>query len=188
MRLRPLLAILLLALALLPAAPAGAGGGCHGPFQDGPGPVVETKMNCFMSTVTRVEVGDTVEWRNMDGTQHNVHSSAGFFGELPPKQAFAHTFNEPGVYPYVCTLHPGMVGAVVVGDGVPAAKAGAPAKGSDVAADDTVETDLTSAATAAGTGDWSAWSIVAGALALLLGLSLASGRMRRQRPDGSAAS
>jgi hypothetical protein len=28
----------------------------------------------------------------------------------------SYSFDEAGVYPYVCTWHPGMVGAVVVGD------------------------------------------------------------------------
>ena len=35
-------------------------------------------------------------------------------GILFPGQSFTLTFSEPGVYPYVCMLHPGMNGTVVV--------------------------------------------------------------------------
>ena len=31
--------------------------------------------------------------------------------------AFTATFDEPGVYPWACWYHPGMTGAIVVGDG-----------------------------------------------------------------------
>ena len=31
--------------------------------------------------------------------------------------AFTATFREPGIYPFACTYHPGMTGAIVVGDG-----------------------------------------------------------------------
>jgi plastocyanin len=37
--------------------------------------------------------------------------SSGFF---LPGQSFTLTFNEPGVYPYTCNIHPGMNGVVVV--------------------------------------------------------------------------
>lgn len=172
MRTRSWIAALLLPLALLPAAPAAAGGGCH-EFTDASGTEVDTRYNCFVPAVARVEPGDTVVWRNADGVPHNITTSAGFGGELGEKQDFRHRFTQPGVYPYACTLHPGMVGAVVVGDGLPG------------------EADLASAtapSAPAGTGgDAVGWWAVAGALALLLSLAL-SGRIRRQRLAGSAPS
>lgn len=174
MRTRIWIAVLLLPFALLPAAPAAAGGGC-GTFTDGEGPDVDTPHNCFAPAVARVDVGDTVTWRSTNGVAHNVTTSAGFGGDLPPKASFSHRFAEPGVYPYACTLHPGMVGAVVVGDGVP------------------VGMDLANATSpSAGTGTGSAvsvrWLVIAGALALLLPLLVSSGRIRRQRSVGSAPS
>lgn len=180
MRTRFWIAALLLPFALLPAAPAAAGGGCH-TFTDGEGPDVDTKHNCFVPAVARVDVGDTVTWRNYDGVPHNVTTSAGFNGEVPIKDSFSHRFTQPGVYPYSCTLHPGMVGAVVVGDGSPV--------GMDLA-------NATSPSAGTGTPGTGApaegaslrWLAVAGALALLLPLLVSSGRIRRQRSAGSAPS
>jgi plastocyanin len=41
--------------------------------------------------------------------------SSGIFN---PGQSFSLTFNEPGVYPYVCNIHPAMSGVIVVEPGV----------------------------------------------------------------------
>lgn len=175
MRIRFWIAALLLPLTLLPAAPAAAGGGCH-EFTDGAGPDVDAKYNCFAPTVARVRPGDTVTWRNADGIPHNITTTAGFGAELPVKDSFSHRFMKPGVYPYACTLHPGMVGAVVVGDGLPV--------GMDLA-------NVTKPSAGTGTPAGGAslrWLAVAGALALLLPLLVSSGRIRRQRSEGSAPS
>lgn len=169
MRTRFWIAALLLPLAVLPAAPAVAGGGCRS-FTDGAGPAVDAKHNCFAPTVARVDPGETVTWRNTDGSPHNIVTTAGFGGDLPVKDSISHRFAEPGVYPYVCTLHPGMVGAVVVGDGVP------------------LDVDLASAGTTGApvgtvsSGVPGAWVAAAGASALLV-LALGLGRRRRHTAD-----
>jgi hypothetical protein len=36
---------------------------------------------------------------------------------MPRNKSAAWRFERPGVYPYYCVIHPGMVGAVVVGGG-----------------------------------------------------------------------
>ena len=41
----------------------------------------------------------------------------GTYDELMPGKSVTHKFASSGVYPYFCVIHPGMVGAVVVGDG-----------------------------------------------------------------------
>lgn len=120
MRVRLLPAVLLLVFTWLPVTSAQAGGGrCVEGFVDAAGPEVATSGSCFVPAVVRVDVGGTVRWRSGDGIAHNVVTQAGFGGDLPVKQSLSERFDEPGVYPYVCTLHPGMAGAVVVGDGVP---------------------------------------------------------------------
>ena len=56
---------------------------------------------------SQVLVGDTVVWRNGDGTNHTVTANDGLFdsGYIAPGGTFAHTFTKAGVYPYHCTIH-----------------------------------------------------------------------------------
>ena len=111
--------VIIIGAALIPVATAGAGGGgCHRDQSDAQSNTIRLDANCFTPTVARVAVGDTVTWTNGDGWAHNVYSS-GFDGsaELNAGDEFAKRFDAAGVFPYVCTLHPGMMGAVVVGNG-----------------------------------------------------------------------
>ncbi|MFI5235782.1 MAG: plastocyanin/azurin family copper-binding protein [Gemmatimonadales bacterium] len=73
---------------------------------------------------------DTVSWRNADvgtsggyygggtaGVSHHIVSdSAGVFdaGVMSPGGYFAHRFTAPGKFHYHCSIHPGMVGVIVV--------------------------------------------------------------------------
>jgi hypothetical protein len=79
------------------------------------------KRNCFGPTVARIDAGDTVAFVNADGEVHSVGGANGTFGnahaEILPGDEVSFTFDREGVFPYVCTFHPGMSGAVVVGDG-----------------------------------------------------------------------
>lgn len=108
---------------LFPVASARAGGFCMGdvPFTDARTTTVEMKRNCFGPTVARIDAGDTVAFVNADGEVHSVGGANGTFGnahaEILPGDEVSFTFDREGVFPYVCTFHPGMSGAVVVGDG-----------------------------------------------------------------------
>ena len=114
--------------ALVPTGPATAGGGCHDPkFGDEKTDEVEMGNLCFYPTVARVEPGTKVTWRNGDLVPHMVIGAGGVWGspdELAANGRTSFTFDEPGVFPYSCPIHAGMVGAVVVGDGVASAAAG----------------------------------------------------------------
>ncbi len=112
------LATLLLSITAGPAM-AGGGHGCD-QYTDSSGPEVAVENNCFRATVTRVAVGDTVTWVNHDEWQHNIVTPA-FQGTASLPESYSVVFDEAGVYPYVCTLHYGMVGAIVVGDAPAAA-------------------------------------------------------------------
>lgn len=116
------LVLLLIALSLFVGLPVLAGGGgCH-EFTDGETAEVTLDSNCFMPTVTRVPVGATVTWQNADAWEHNVFSPAfADSGTIAAGAGFSFTFEEAGVFPYVCTLHPGMMGTVVVGESSEAA-------------------------------------------------------------------
>ena len=101
-----------------------AGGGCMhstGPTT-GRGDAVEMLDYCFTSTVLYVERGTDVTWTNRDDTGHNIVGVGGTWGNadltLNKGDIASYRFDEDGVFPYACWIHPGMIGAIVVGDGV----------------------------------------------------------------------
>lgn len=70
-----------------------------------------------------VPVGTTVTWTNNDNTAHTVTEGNpsgntppnGFdSGILAPGKTFTHTFDTVGTIQYYCTLHPTMLGKVIV--------------------------------------------------------------------------
>ncbi|MGA9152171.1 MAG: plastocyanin/azurin family copper-binding protein [Candidatus Nitrosopolaris sp.] len=70
-----------------------------------------------------VPVGTTVTWINNDNTGHTVTQGNpsgntppnGFdSGILAPGKTFTHTFGTAGTIQYYCTLHPTMLGEVIV--------------------------------------------------------------------------
>ena len=111
--------ILLASVFFTIAMPAAAGGGgCHGAKTEGETTTVDMTYNCFGPTVTRVAPGDTVTFVNRDSWAHTVTGSGlewGSTASLGAGQSLSHRFPKPGTYPYVCLLHPGMIGTVVVG-------------------------------------------------------------------------
>src|ERR1700704_5088337 len=116
-----LLAVVLAAgTQLTQASPVQAGGGCHSGATNGGGTTVEMKNMCFTPTVLRVKLGDSVTFINRDEMQHTVTGTSGLFGNydaLNTGQSMIYKFTTSGVYAYSCIFHPGMTGAVVVGDG-----------------------------------------------------------------------
>jgi plastocyanin len=106
---------------LLSASPAGAGGFCRGtPVTDVSTDRVVMSDSCFLPTISRVDVGQSMTWLNKDATAHMVigaNSSWGGYEEVASGARTTVRFTKAGVYPYFCILHPGMIGAVVVGDG-----------------------------------------------------------------------
>jgi len=63
-----------------------------------------------------VAVGTTVTWTNSDSIAHTSTSDANGWnsGIVAPGGRFSFTFQAPGTFSYHCTIHPGMVGTVVV--------------------------------------------------------------------------
>jgi plastocyanin len=101
------------------AARASGGGGCGGPVTDAAGTAIVIDRSCFSPTILHAPVGEPVMWANRDAVPHVVggaNMAWGSFEQLRTGDAVTYRFSEPGVYPYVCSWHPGMVGAVVVGD------------------------------------------------------------------------
>jgi plastocyanin len=70
----------------------------------------------FAPTSMTVVVGTTVRWKNLDDEPHTVRSvDTGFRSDpLDQNDSFAFKFDKPGTYRYVCSIHPQMVGTIVV--------------------------------------------------------------------------
>lgn len=101
---------------------ASGGGGCGRAVSDDDGTQVNIRNFCFDPTILRVPEGETVTWVNRDDVPHVVlgaNAAWGGYGKLRGGGEVSYRFVSSGVYPYVCTYHPGMIGAVVVGNGKP---------------------------------------------------------------------
>jgi plastocyanin len=77
---------------------------------------VSIKNFAFAPTATTVTVGTTVRWKNLDGEPHTVRSVDSSFRSDPLDQndSYSVKFDKPGTYKYVCSIHPQMVGTIVV--------------------------------------------------------------------------
>jgi plastocyanin len=63
-----------------------------------------------------VAAGTTVTWTNRDDIPHTVVSEDKVFKSkvLDTDEKFSFTFAKPGTYAYFCSVHPKMMGKVVV--------------------------------------------------------------------------
>ena len=80
-------------------------------------PVTVTIDNfAFTPGTLTVTAGTTVTWKNEDDSPHRIGDKNGTFksAALDTDDTFSHTFAAPGEYPYICTIHPYMVGKIVV--------------------------------------------------------------------------
>ena len=122
---RPLLAVTL-AAALLAAGCGGdddsssgaAGGGSSSSAEapSAPGQVTMKDIKFHPATIT-VKVGDKVTWTDEESVPHDVVDEAtGLFKSktFSKGQSFSYTPTKAGTIKYVCTLHPGMDGTIIV--------------------------------------------------------------------------
>ena len=76
---------------------------------------VAAKDNRFSPAAIQVPAGTAVTWTFEDGLiPHDVRGDGFTSGEPRRKGSFTHTFDQPGTFPYRCTVHDGMDGRVVV--------------------------------------------------------------------------
>ena len=82
------------------------------------GAAVAATIEAFVFEPERIEAtaGQPVTWTNHDPAEHTVTQEGGGFdsGTMAAGGRFTQTFDRPGDYRYVCALHPGMKGVVVV--------------------------------------------------------------------------
>ena len=80
---------------------------------------VQTQACAFSPTVAYVPVGTTVTFVNDSLDSHLVTGANQAWGSrdvaLGARSKVTQTFDKPGVYPFACSFHTGMVGAIVVG-------------------------------------------------------------------------
>ena len=70
----------------------------------------------FSPSPLEVTAGATVTWTNTDTVDHTSTSNAAGWnsGTIAPGRQFSVAFPNAGTFAYHCTIHPGMVGTVVV--------------------------------------------------------------------------
>jgi plastocyanin len=159
------------------AGPARAGGGCHDGVTKDTGTTIRIVDACFTPTILQVKPGGTVTWVNDDTFVHNVTANGwGHFDDLQPLARYSANFDQDGLYPFACTLHPGMSGVIVVGAGTgpgngTAVDVAAPTEASAPAA-------LVSSETPAASNGWAAPAAIGVLLGLVAGLGLAEVRRR----------
>jgi plastocyanin len=107
---------------LLPAATLLAtamfAAGCGGSAESAPVATTEVTMAKsyrFDPKTIEIEAGQTVTWTNEDNFTHTVEVEGESDHEVGPGESVEITFDEPGTYEYVCTLHrQDMDGTVIV--------------------------------------------------------------------------
>lgn len=80
------------------------------------GPRIEIAKHTFSLPTVTVPAGATVTWINHDDDAHTVVSTTALFRSpgLDTDDSYSYRFTQPGTYQYFCTLHPLMVGKVIV--------------------------------------------------------------------------
>lgn len=90
---------------------------------DGSAVDVQSLDNTFRPQNIQVRPGTTVTWTNVGRNEHDVLPVEGDawgveVDDFEPGDVYSHTFDDPGVYHYYCSIHgtttAGMIGAVVV--------------------------------------------------------------------------
>jgi len=119
------IALLPLLLTLAASALAGCGGGgssssstsSSGSGTSGNATAVTMKNIAFAPSSVTVKVGQKITWTNDDSVTHNVTATSGASfrsSDFSQGGTFSYTPTKAGTIHYVCTIHPGMDGTIVV--------------------------------------------------------------------------
>ena len=77
---------------------------------------VDMRDYAFSMPAMQVAVGDTVTWTNQDKALHDATTTSAPVKFASPYlktgESWSYTFTAPGVYSYVCSLHPKMVASI----------------------------------------------------------------------------
>jgi len=78
---------------------------------------VEIKHFAFVPEALTVSAGTRVVWTNRDDEPHIVVSAGNRFASskaMDTDETYATVFDKPGTYAYFCSIHPHMVGTIIV--------------------------------------------------------------------------
>jgi amicyanin len=80
------------------------------------GDAVSIDNFAFTPGTLTVHVGSAVTWTNHDEEPHTVAAGDGSFHSpgMDAQGTYSYTFQKPGTFDYVCSIHPFMHGTVVV--------------------------------------------------------------------------
>lgn len=86
------------------------------------GTEVEISEFAFEPNTPTIAVGDTVTWVNTGSARHTVTAKPDAAGvstfksePILPEQSYVQTFDAPGTYDYICSIHPEkMTGQIIV--------------------------------------------------------------------------
>ena len=98
--------------ALLAAAPLQSSSAAEAPAAN----TIVMKNFDFSPMSLTIKAGGSVTWKNLDGEPHTVTSADGLFRSpaLDENDTYSFTFTRPGVYKYICSIHPRMMATVTV--------------------------------------------------------------------------
>jgi plastocyanin len=78
---------------------------------------IEIRNFAFAPATLTVQAGTRVVWTNQDEEPHVITSAGSLFASskgLDTSDSYAVTFSKPGTYAYYCSIHPMMVGTIIV--------------------------------------------------------------------------
>jgi plastocyanin len=83
---------------------------------DAPQATIRIANFTFAPPDLTVAAGTIVTWKNADDSPHRIADKNGAYASpaLDTEDSYSRTFATPGVYPYICSIHPYMVGKIVV--------------------------------------------------------------------------
>ena len=91
-------------------------------------PGCEKDNSCYLSSTITIQPNEVVLWNNVDDVAHTVTSGSpdegatGIFDSsiIAGGETFSFKFENKGTFDYYCSLHPWMLGTVIVGNSEPA--------------------------------------------------------------------
>jgi plastocyanin len=142
----------------------------------------------FSAASVTVNVGDTVTWHNSGQAPHTATADDGSFdtGTVNSGGSASHTFNSPGTFSYICTIHPNMKGTVRVLSASGGGGGGNSGGGGSSSSSGATESSAVASPNAAGTSTTLPMTGMAvGGLALVGAALLASGLIARRASNDS---